>query len=139
MPSFASPASSDLALDDQPEAASTSSWPSPAPMSVDRYPPSSRDGLRRWSSVEEAKESLRNVIDDADLAQTPSDASSAGVRGEHGDPAYKRWRAAAGLESAVESIDLARELDGDDDMVEPAQGQPPSNSRSTLPDLSSGR
>ena len=122
MPSLASSASSDLALDDQPEAASTSSsgWPSPSPATTDRFPPAgSRDGLRLWSAVEEAKESLR----DASGPEAERALSAGSARGEHGDPAPKRWRASAGLENGVESIDLARELDGNDDMAEQAQGQ----------------
>jgi hypothetical protein len=122
MPSLGSSASSDLALDDQPDAASTSSsgWPSPSPATTDRFRPAgSRDGLRLWSAVEEAKESLR----DASGPEGERALSAGSARGEHDDPAPKRWRASAGLENGVESIDLARELDGNDDMAEQAQGQ----------------
>lgn len=121
MPSSTSTASSDLDLDDQPAAASTSSsaWPSPSAMAIDRFPTSRREGIRLWSAVEEAKEALRDAGAETDHVPV----APLNGRGEHGDPATKRWRASSGFDNGVESVDLARALDGDDDdMIDRGQG-----------------
>lgn len=129
-----SSASSDLALDFQPAAASTSSSASSswAPSTLDLGPRSSRESetgsVRRRSSVEDDDDALGEYAEDG--ARSPGRAR----RGEDPAPA-KRWRrmskmaqaspppsSVAGLEGGVESIDLSGDLDGDAASDLPHQG-----------------